>query len=566
VIIGLLVLLGAIVAIAFFARRGLREDAPAVSDGHGVRRFFQFVLLFGLVVVSAVGLAGLLGRLVEPHALATSGDAFLARSVAFAVVGVPLLALVGGWVRRDLRADPGERESSGWVAYVTLASLVSLVVTMFAADGLLLWAFGVGSFDGQDLGNVVVWGAVWGVHWWLGARLVPPGLAQGLYLLGSLVGLLVSAAGLGTVLAGVLEQFFGVARPALVVGEADPFLQGGAALAVGAPVWILYWVRRASRSERNVPWLTYVLLVGMGGGLATALTATSIASYHVLVWLVGDPGTSDAAEFFHGLPGAGAAALVGGLAWWYHHATLLQGPASPRGEVERVRDYLLAGIALGAAAGGVILLVVALVEALTGARVVAGDQAVNTLLSALTLLLVGGPVWWFFWRRGQVAVHHDPHEEYESPSRRVYLFLLLGVASLASVVSLLVGTYFLVEDIIGTGAGSSTLHRMRFPIAILVAAGAVAAYHWTVYAVQRRQTTVRLRRPRSILLVGPPQHGFARDLAKATGGTVRTWTRTDGIGAPWSDEQVRAALAGCEADEVIVIAEADGVRVIPVRH
>jgi hypothetical protein len=209
---------------------------------------------------------------------------------------------------------------------------------------------------------------------------------------------------------------------------------------------------------------------------------------------------------------------------------------------------------------------VALVEALTGAKVVAGDRAVNTLLAALTLLLVGGPVWWLFWHRCQAAAHQDPDEEYESPSRRVYLFLLLGVASLASVVSLLVGTYFLVEDIIGTGAGSSTLHRMRFPIAILVAAGAVAAYHWAVYAVQRRLTTAHVRGPRSILLVGPPQHGFARDLAKATGGTVRTWTRTDGIGGPWSDEQVRAALAGCVADEVVVIAEADGVRVIPVHH
>jgi hypothetical protein len=337
-------------------------------------------------------------------------------------------------------------------------------------------------------------------------------------------------------------------------------------LAVGAPVWVLYWVRRASGTERNVPWLTYVLLAGMGGGLATALIATSTALYDVLVWLVGHPGTSDATEFFHGLPDAAAAALVGGLAWWYHHAMLLEGPASPRGEVERVRDYLLAGIALGAASGGVILLIVALVEALTGARIVAGDQAVNTLLSALTLLLVGGPVWWSFWRRGQAAAHRDPEEEHESPSRRVYLFLLLGVASLASVVSLLVGTYFLVEDIIGTGVGSSTLHRMRFPIAVVVAAGAVAAYHWAVYAVQRRQATTHLRGPRSILLVGPPQVGFARDLAKATGGTVRTWTRTDGIGAPWSSEQVQAALAGSVADEVVVIAEADGVRVIPVHH
>jgi hypothetical protein len=567
VIIGLLAPLVTIVAIALLVRRALRHDVPAAGDGHGVRRFFQLVLLFGLMVVSAIGLAGLLARLSEPDALATRGDAFLARSVAFTVVGLPLLALVAGWVRRDLRSDPRERESSGWVAYVTLASLTSLLVTMFAANGILLWAFGVGAFEGQDLGNIVVWGAVWGLHWWLGARLVPQDLAQGHHLLGSLAGLLVSAAGLGAMFGGALKVLFGLDRPALVVGEVDPLLQGGAALAVGAPVWVLYWVRRASRSERNVTWLTYVLLAGMGGGLATVLVATSTAFYDVLVWLVGDPGTSDATEFFQSLPNAAAAALVGGLAWWYHHATLHEGgPVTQRGEVERVRDYLLAGIALGAASGGVILLMVALVEALTGTRIVAGDQAVNTLLSALTLLLVGGPVWWSFWHRGQAAAHQDPEAEYESPSRRVYLFVLLGVASLASVVSLLVGAYLFIEDILDTGLGSTTLHRMRFPIAVLVAAGAVAAYHWTVYGVQRRHTTQRAHGPRFILLVGPPRAGMVGDLARATGGTVRAWTRADGVGLPWTSEQVLDALAGIVAEEVVVVAEDDGVKVIPVHH
>lgn len=564
--IGLLFLVLAAVGVALVVRRVLRRDVTAVPDGHGVRRFFQFLLLFGLLVVSAIGTAGLLARLFERDALVTGGDAFLARSVAFTVVGVPLLAVVALWVRRDLRADPQERESFGWFAYLTLADLTSLVVSVFGANGLLLWAFGVGSFEGQDLGNLLAWGGVWAVHWWLGARLMSASLAQPRHLLGSLVGLLISATGLGTLLGGTLTLVLGLDRPSLAIGEVDPVRQGAAALAVGAPVWFLYWVRRANRSERNVGWLTYVLLPGMGGGLATALISTSMVFYDVLVWLVGAPGTEDAVEFFHGLPNAAAAAVVGGLVWWYHHATLREGPATPRGEVERVRDYLLAGIALGAAAAGVILLVVALGEALTGTSLVAGDRAVNTLLAALTLLLVGAPVWWFFWRRGQVAARRDPEEEYDSPSRRVYLFLLLGLASLASVIALLVGTYLVVDDMLGAGLGSATLHRLRFPIAVLVAAGVVAAYHWTVYAAQRRRPTEPLRGPRFVLLVGPADSGLVHDVAKASGATVRAWTRADGVGAPWTAEQVLEALAGCVAEDVVLVDEADGPRVIPVRR
>lgn len=565
-IVGLLFPLVTVVVVVLVARRLLRRDEPAVSDGHGVRRFFQFVLLFGLLVVSAIGASGLLARLFEPDALATRGDAFLARSVAFAVVGIPLLAVVAAWVRRDLRADPREQRSFGWFAYVTVADLTSLLVSVFAANGLLLWAFRVDSFEGQDLGSLLVWGGVWAAHWRLGGRLLSPELGQPRDLLGSLVGLLISAAGLGTMLGGTLNVLLGLDRPALVVGGADPIRQGAAALAVGAPVWLLYWVRRTSRSERSSGWLTYVLLAGMGGGLATALISTSMVFYDVLVWLVGAPGTTDATEFFHGLPSAAAAALVGGLAWWYHHTILHEGPVTPRGEVERVRDYLLAGIALGAAAGGVILLVVALVEALTGTRIVTGDRAVNTLLAALTLLLVGAPVWWVFWHRAEVAARREPEEEFASPSRRVYLFVLLGVASLASVVSLLLGTYFLVDDLIGAGLGSRTLHRMRFPIAVLVAAGALAAYHWTVYAVQRRCTTERVRGPGFVLLVGPSRSGLAHDVAAATGGTVRTWVRADGVGAPWTSELVLSALEGCVAEEVVVLDEAEGPRVIPVRR
>ena len=57
----------------------------------------------------------------------------------------------------------------------------------------------------------------------------------------------------------------------------------------------------------------------------------------------------------------------------------------------------MAGIALLAAALGVTMVVVALVESLVPtAKVEVGTSVVNSLLSGVTLLLVGGPLWWVF--------------------------------------------------------------------------------------------------------------------------------------------------------------------------
>ena len=234
-------------------------------------------------------------------------------------------------------------------------------------------------------------------------------------------------------------------------------------LGVGAPVWIVDWARTASRYERDALWLAYVLLIGVGGGLVTAIASTSTLLYDVLVWLVGEPGGATATEHFDGAPNAAAAAVVGALVWWYHQALLKAGGAEARTEVRRVYEYLMAGIGLGAAAAGLVMVLAALVEAVTGGAFVGGD-AVNTLLAALTLLAVGGPVWWVYWRQLQAATRAAPAHELASPTRRVYLFVLFGLGGLAAVVALIVGVYLLFRDLVEGTAGAETLRRMRLPI------------------------------------------------------------------------------------------------------
>lgn len=123
--LGILLLVGLIAAVVGVREamghggRGSGSGSGALPDGHALRRFFQFLLLYGLLVVVAVGLSELLGRLLERGTLVSAYQTGLARSLAFTIVGVPLLVVVAVWSRRRFRQVQGEASSVAWSLYVT---------------------------------------------------------------------------------------------------------------------------------------------------------------------------------------------------------------------------------------------------------------------------------------------------------------------------------------------------------------------------------------------------------------------------------------------------------------
>ena len=103
---------------------------PVRSAASTVRRIVVIVLLFALVIVTAIGLSGLLGRLIDPNATLVALDpTSLALSLAFTLVGSPLMLLLWwlAWRRLD---DPAERGSLAWGLYLAGASTLALVVAL----------------------------------------------------------------------------------------------------------------------------------------------------------------------------------------------------------------------------------------------------------------------------------------------------------------------------------------------------------------------------------------------------------------------------------------------------
>jgi hypothetical protein len=546
-------------AVRHFGRRaGLQR-----TDAHSIRRFFQYLLLYGLMIVAAVGLSDLLGLLFQEPALAGDDRSALARALTFSVFGIPMFVFIAVWSRRRLQRDPDEARSLGWAFYLTIAPLTALIVAMVALDDVVSAALDLRS-SWAALTQFVVWSGIWLVHWIVANRMLEADRRQGHLVLGSLIGLGTTVAGLVWLLGASLDAIFIDEGNNLLVPQQHQLAQAAALVVAGVPVWVVYWLRTLAKARRTPLWFGYVLPVGVGGSLVLAVVGASIALYQLLVWFLGEPASTQAVEHFRGVPTAGACVVVGVVSWWYHQL-VLAGATPGRTEVTRVYEYLMAGIALLAAAVGVTMVVVALVESLVpAAEVEVGTSVANSLLSGVTLLLVGGPLWWVFWSRIGRAVRACGPAELGSPTRRIYLFVLFGLGGVASVIAVLVAAFLGIQGFLQDGLDVQVVRQMRIPVAILFATGAISGYHWTVYRDDRsRMPAAEPRRgPRYVLLVGAPDGIVGGAVEHLTGARVDLWVRADGLAGPWVVDDVVTAVNVSGADAVAVVAGPTGLETI----
>lgn len=558
IVAGVLIL-GLVAMTAAAARR--RGSGAGSVDAHTVRRIFQYVVLYSLCVVVAIGSAELIGRLLGARAAQWEDDSYLlAQALAFVLVGLPLAAALAWWTVRRHRSDPAETASPIFNAYLTLMALTALVMAAVAVQGLVSEAIDQGRLDGEAAGQLIAWGALWTGHWLIARRLLDAGRGMPHLLLGSLVGLAFSVTGLVMTLGTSLDLLF---RPEVATRPIAGLAESGGLLLAGGLVWVRYWRTVAIRLPRRAGWLAYVLLIGVGGGLITAIVAASRLLWSVLVWFLGDRLDATATAHFDSAAIELAAVVGGALVWWYHRAVLGES-AAQRGEVRRVYEYLVAGIALVAAAAGVGTTLVSLIEAATPG-VDVGMTTINTLLAAVTLLVVGVPVWWLHWRSIRAAVAADPNHEVATLTRRIYLVMLFGVAGVAAVIALLVAGSTFFRDLVDAQLGGATLRSMRYALGVLVASAAVSAYHGAIFRQDREMAVAgRAAGPRSVVLVGADDPALARLVRQVTGARVELWERIDATPAAWDEVSVLAALGGHPGQDLVLTADGQGLQLMVV--
>jgi hypothetical protein len=557
-----LVVIAGIVYAIVNATRSRSEGGRAAPGGAiSLRRLFQYVLLLAALLVATSGISGVLGRVISDAAARRGTE--LAGPLALTVVGVPVFWLLSRWIWAQLQTDPAERGSVGWSFYLNVAligSLIAAVSTAFAiAEGLIE---GDG-YEGTLVAPFVVAVAVWSAHWVVWRRTPPTILADAHIMAGAAIGLGAMAGGAGFIIGSAIDRAFEQARGVAVSRFlGDSFSMAIFAIAIGAVVWTWHWLRNGLHANRTNLWHGYVILVGILGGLLAAVIGGAIALFLTLQWLFGDPGTTSAAAHFEDASPAVAAAIIGLAIWFYHKTVLRFDTARIRTDIDRVYDYLVSGVALATVAGALTTLIVALFTVFGSSDVVSdGDSDVNIVISAVTLLLVGTPLWAVAWRRAQHALAANATQEATSPARRVYLFAVFGIGGAVAFGALIRLVFVLFESILGERRGGALLDDISIPIALLVTTGAIAAYHWSVYRAER---TAEERRPwRDVTLVWAGNGGTV-EIEQRAHVRLNVLRRLDVEGAPPSTDTIVTAIDEAEGERLLVVADPNGVTVIPV--
>lgn len=555
-----LIVLAAIVwAIAAAIRR--RRDVVTESGGAAsARRLFQYAITYVAFVVAAAGLSGVLGELLADAA--ARGGASMAGSLAMTVVAVPVYVALARWGWRTHQADATERSGAGWTLYLNAALITALgsaIGSAFLAASNLI----EGTWRSSGLAALVVWVVGWAAHWYAWLR-VTPGLAPRLHLwVGSVVGLGVAAVSAGFVLGGLGERSIdAVAEGVAVAMSGDDLQLAAAGVVIGAAVWSWHWLLNGWKAERSEGWYITVLLFGVLGGLITMVAGAGYSLYLILEWPYGEPGTTSAVAHFHGLSGAFAAALVGLGIWRYHRAVIGPSANRQRSEIDRAYDYLVAAVGLATMAVALVLVVVAGFEALAPASASSSDaSSANTLLAAITLLVVGTPVWATTWWRVQRIAATNGKAEVGSAVRRTYLFAIFGIGGVVAFGALIALLGVVFEAMSGETAGRSVAEDLAVPVALLLTTAAGAVYHWLIYRGER-QVTVRAAR-RDVLLVGDGG-AVAPEIAERAQVRVRTLHRLDlAEGSSLDVDAIVTAIDRVEGEHLLVLAGGDEVQVVP---
>lgn len=511
-----------------------------------VRRIVVLVLLFVMVEIGAAGVAGLLARLFDLPAqrLAGADIAGLALNLAFAVIAVPLAALLWVGIRRSLRR-PGERSSVAWGLYIAALRTISLVSFSTA---LLSFASAAvrGEWAASDLAGGVTWLGVWAWHMAAARSPVmgPTRLVGAAPVLGAVIGVLIGAGGAATALTALFDAAVRslVGSPTVGGSVGEDVLTALVWTCGGAVIWWWQWRREDARAVRST--LAAVAVVALGGFLSplAAIGGAGTVLYVLGRWVLDR--SESAALVLEPLGVALALLLVGATLWQLYGPVLLR-RTEP---VRRAARLMSSGVALVAAAIGVGVLVNAILAGMGTA--VGGQRPLTLLIAGVSALVVGAPAWWLLWHPFAGPGHHDV-------GRRVYLVVIFGASAVVALITLLVIGYRIFQFVLGSEDPEGLLDRVRAPVGLLTATALVAGYHFGVWVRDRRARPIEEPRPTRVrhvyLVAGDDGPSLATQL-RDTGAAVTLLARRDGENTASLGERMLPALAAVDAPEVLVLA------------
>lgn len=584
-------IVAAVLSVATMARDARDEHTPDDPGIGTVRRLFVYVLAFLGLMFAATGVSLLLTGVLEvviERVIVNQRSEALSTALAFTVVGTPAWVVFAALAQRSLAQHPAEAWALTRRLYFILVRGVAITFVAFNADGIGHQIAGLDPVSSHAWGWLLTWSGVWLVH----ARLIagepaPSAVTRLLERLswyyGAVLGLAFALTGVSTLVRAPLEAAYNAASGiALVDASLSVGLREGAVqLIVGAAVWGTHWLVRLQRRDRRTTlWHVQVFVFGTLPGVALTVVPVAVLLYTALEWFVGTPGVTSASAQFAEVPSLLGALVAGVATWGYHRATLVEATrdVEVQGEPERVYRYAVAAAGLITAAIGVATLIALACEALGGGGSLVREAGWwrDPLVRAATLLVVGAPIWVWYWQGLQRTLDLAAGA-HTSLSRRAFLFAAVGVSVAALLVSLVVLLFQVFRPLLDGDLSLSTLDDARWSIATAATSVFIAIYYLLVQredqaatrldAAEAAATVVRTRRV--VLLAPEHARGVAEALRGIEGVRLQSWQRTDDTAGALNDAQVEAlrdAVASTDAERVLVIVAGERFEVVPYRE
>jgi hypothetical protein len=555
-----------------------------------MKRLYIYGVSFVALVVTASGTSllfrYLLDQLLDRNIAGGTAEQ-LSLGVAMIVVGWPLWIVHWLMARRQLDREPQEATAVLRKLYIYSVMFLAALLTFVSVVSLLRWVFGTDTFDSGWVGQVLAWGTVWAYHWNVERREGQPS-ADGLTLrrwytyATSLYGLSVMASGI----AGVLGMLLGGIYDALTNGQfmvsggglwGEGMLDAMAAAIAGGAWWAFHWLYFARGDVESTLRQVYLYIFAFLGGALTVLFSVAGILNGLLRWLLSVPGLSEATIHFRLIADLLPATLVGGALLTYHWQVVREDSQRMASRIPGARrsfGYAMSAMGLGAMAAGMPMLIGLVIgllipsarDTLTGA-----DAWRGLLATALTLLIIGAPLWFWSWPRIQRQVTARGIDERTATSRRIYVYGVMGILALAALGSLIGFLTMLLTDLLRGELSLDFLRDGKWLLGVVATACALLPYHWQVLREDQEAGAEAVPARKSVtLLIGEDADEFTARLEEALGTRIRVMqvVAPEGIVPALSDAQVAELVAQVQeapSARVILIAAEDGVRAYPYR-
>ena len=496
-----------------------------------VRRLYLYAMSGVTLAVIGVGLATLVdvvitgsGLLEHPYGGPTARER-LSQAVAMLGVGLPVWAVHWWIVQRSLAAGrpdrDAERGSTIRAVYITLVLLVTLIVWVNAASGLVLGLVvdqlpSLRNYVNVDPVSSAAWAVVgllaWLYHGFARRGDLGAGPVTGaaswiprLYLYGVALGALLTAlASLGTVVRyaiGAPDE--GEVPDAYFLWVA---VQSGISVVAWGLVWFGHW-RYADGIVRSEGWRglaeresrtrVAAFVATIIATAAMSLVFLALAIQEVLSPLVVEraggagPLRPIAAAFISALPWL--------VAWWAHARGLRREPMAldPLRALhqDRLMSHGVAAVALAIGATGLGWLVgLGIDVAFGGSRTSGAFPGIWT--TELTFWLPAAVVGLFFWAQHWRTVlarrRADPAGEANSTIRRAFLYLTVAGPLVVALAAAALILYRIVNTVLGAALGGNAVSELSTPLGALLAAVLVLAYHGLLLRADQRLRPVEV--------------------------------------------------------------------------